>query len=118
MKKKKNSQKENQAALRRIEKIRQQIVSMDFVCSGTLIERMKKCGKANCRCAADPDALHGPYYEWSRPEQGHLVHKVVSHDQAMALKAAIKNYRKLQDLLLKWKKETMSILLDAKKRKS
>lgn len=118
MKKIEIAKKENRAALRRIEKIRRQIASIDLVCSGTLIKRMKKCGKPNCRCATDPDALHGPYYEWSRPVNGHLVHKIVSPDQAKHLRVAIRNYRKLQTLLLKWKEETMAILLKSQKRKS
>ena len=121
MKKNKTTKKDcktNQAALRRIEKIRSQIASMDLVCSGSLIKRMKKCGKPNCRCAKNPDALHGPYYEWSRPKDGHLVHKIVSPDQAKHLKVSIQNYRKLQTLLLKWKEETMAILLQGQNRKS
>ena len=37
---------------------------MDYLCSGTLLRRMKMCGKPGCRCSEDPDARHGPYYEW------------------------------------------------------
>jgi len=28
---------------------------------GTLVERWMRCGKAGCRCQADPAARHGPY---------------------------------------------------------
>lgn len=117
-KKKKSSQNQEQRAQLRIDKIRRQIAAMDLICSGTLLERMKKCGKSNCRCANDPESRHGPYYEWSRPENGHLVHKTVSADQAKYLKVAIANYRKLQTLLVQWKQETMAILLETKNPKS
>jgi hypothetical protein len=117
-KQKKPSQNQGQRAQLRIDEIRSQIAAMDLICSGTLLERMKKCGKANCRCAVDPESQHGPYYEWSRPENGRLVHKTVSPDQAKYLKVAIANYRKLQTLLVQWKQETMAILLETRKPKS
>jgi hypothetical protein len=118
VKKKTTPKKVSKAALRRIEKLRQEIASIDLICSGSLIERMKKCGKPNCRCADDPDARHGPYYEWSRLTDGHMVHKVISAEEAQEVKSAIQNHRKLQTLLLKWKEETMAILFQDKKRKS
>lgn len=31
---------------------------------GGLVHRMTRCGKANCRCHADPPQLHGPYVQW------------------------------------------------------
>ena len=54
-------------ARERIARIRASFDAMDYLCSGTLLRRMKMCGKPGCRCAEDPDARHGPYYEW-----GHL----------------------------------------------
>ena len=116
-KEKKSISRREQRARRRIDTIRSQIIAMDLISSGTLLERMKKCGKPNCRCADDPGARHGPYYDWTRPEEGRLVHKTVSLEQARNLKAAIANYRKLQKLIVQWKQETMTILLEDKKRK-
>ena len=118
MKKQKTQKKESKVALRRIDKLRHEIASIDLICAGSLIERMKKCGKPNCRCADDPDARHGPYYEWSRLIDGHMVHKVISAEQARQLQSAIENHRKLQNLLLKWKEETMAILFQDQNRKS
>jgi len=31
------------------------------VLPGSLVERTVRCGKANCRCHAEPPELHGPY---------------------------------------------------------
>jgi hypothetical protein len=31
---------------------------------GGLVNRMTRCGKANCRCRAEPPQLHGPYVQW------------------------------------------------------
>ena len=74
---------------RRIEQIRRRITGMDYVCSGTLLKRTKVCGKPGCRCAQDPAARHGPYYEWSRLEGGRLVHSVLPPAQARQVARAI-----------------------------
>jgi hypothetical protein len=47
-------------ARERIARIRATLNGMDYLCSGTLLERMKICGKPGCRCAQDPQARHGP----------------------------------------------------------
>ena len=66
------------AARLRIERIRDALAAIDYLCSGTLLERTKVCGKPNCRCATDPAARHGPYYEWGHMRAGKLVHRQVS----------------------------------------
>lgn len=40
------------------------------------------CGRKNCRCADDPAARHGPYYEWSRHHDGRLHHSVMTAGRA------------------------------------
>ncbi len=99
--------------LTRIEAIRAELQSLDLLCSGTLLKRMKTCGSPNCRCAHDPNARHGPYYEWGHMRAGKLVHRLVSPAQAEILRRAIANYRKLRKLLRTWEMETER-LIDAK----
>jgi hypothetical protein len=94
----------------RIECLRKEILSLDLIASGTISERTKVCGKPNCRCAKDPADRHGPYYEWTRRENGRYVHSVVSPEKAKQLSAAIKNYRKIQSLLERWSKESARLI--------
>lgn len=94
----------------RIDRIRQQLARIDYLCSGTLSERMKLCGRATCPCARDPAARHGPYYEWGFMRGGKLVHRQVSAEQAAALRAAIANYRKVKQLLRDWEIETERLI--------
>ena len=47
-----------------IGRIRSAFAEVEYISSGTLHTRMKVCGKSGCRCAQDPQARHGPYYEW------------------------------------------------------
>ena len=95
---------------KRICRIREQLVAVDYLCSGTLLKRMMKCGKPNCRCGKDPDARHGPYFEWGHMVGGKLVHRMVSPEQAEKLQLAIDNYRKVKKLMLAWEKETEALI--------
>ena len=94
----------------RMARIRERLAELDIVCSGTLLKRMKTCGKPGCRCAHDPAARHGPYYEWGHMKGGKLVHRLVSPEQAELLRLAIANYRKLQKLLRAWEIETERLI--------
>jgi hypothetical protein len=94
----------------RLARIRAAIRAVDYLCSGTLLRRTKLCGKPGCRCARDPAARHGPYYEWGHMKGGKLVHRMVSARQAALLRRAIKNYRKIRRLLRAWEAETERVI--------
>jgi hypothetical protein len=94
----------------RIARIREAIQAVDYLCSGTLLRRTKLCGKPGCRCAQDPAARHGPYYEWGHMKGGKLVHRMISTRQAARLRAAIKNYRTVRRLLRAWEAETERVI--------
>ena len=96
----------------RTHEVRKTIGAVDYLASGTLLSRTKTCGRANCRCASDPAARHGPYYEWTRMKDGRLVHSTVSLEQARLLEKAIANFRKVQDLLKTWHEETEADILE------
>jgi hypothetical protein len=98
------------AAQERIAQLRERIQAIDRLCSGSLLRRTKMCGKAGCRCAEDPTARHGPYYEWGRMKGGRLVHRMVSPAQAALLREAIANYRMLRRLLRTWEAETIKLI--------
>lgn len=93
-------------ARERIARIRASLDAMDYLSSGTLLRRMKICGKPGCRCAEDPAARHGPYYEWGHMKGGKLVHRMVTPEQAAVLRRAIVNYRKAKKLMKAWEQET------------
>jgi hypothetical protein len=94
----------------RIAHIRATLNAMDHLCSGTLLRRMKVCGKPSCRCAEDPGARHGPYYEWGHMKGGKLVHRMVSAEQAKILRLAIANYRNAKKLMKAWEAATERLI--------
>lgn len=93
-------------ARERISRIRDALNAIDYLCSGTLLQRTKVCGKPGCCCAQDPSARHGPYFEWGHMKGGKLVHRTVSPEQAAILQLAIANYRKAKKLMQAWEDET------------
>jgi len=104
----------SQNVLKNIRRIQAQISGFDYVCAGTIHTRTKVCGKSGCRCATDPQARHGPYYEWSRREDGRLVHSIVSSSEARALRRAIRNYRAIQRLLKRWQDQSVNAICTRK----
>jgi len=97
-------------ARERIAGIQTTLQGMDYLCSGTLLRRMMICGKPNCRCANDPDALHGPYYQWGRMKGRKLVHRRVTAEQAEILRRAIANYREAKKLMKAWETATERLI--------
>jgi len=94
----------------RIAQLKQQLCEFDLVCTGTLAKRTKVCGKAGCRCAQDPQARHGPYYEWGCMREGKQVRRMVSPEQAKLLRKAIANYRTIRRLLRDWEAQTLRLM--------
>ncbi len=90
----------------RIHPIQERIAEIDLVCSGHLQERTKVCGKPECRCATDASARHGPYFVWSRRENGRLVQSNLTPKQAKRFKRAIADWKRVQALLKRWERES------------
>ncbi len=104
------SQRAVQRARARIDAIRASLGAFELLCSGTLSQRMMKCGKPNCRCATDPAARHGPYYQWVRTRAGKPTPRYVSEQQAQILRQAIDNYRQIRKLLREWEENTERLI--------
>jgi hypothetical protein len=95
----------------RIEEIRAAIGQADhYLCSGTLHEHLTRCGKPGCRCAEDPAARHGPYFDWGHMHAGKLVRRRLSAEQAQLMRRAIDNYREVKKLLREWETETERLI--------
>jgi len=65
---------------------------------GSIEVRSTRCGKANCRCKADPPSLHGPYIVWTRKVDQKTVTRVLSPDQLEDYRPLLDNARRLRQL--------------------
>ena len=76
-----------------------ELAEIGFVLPGTLTERPMRCGRANCRCHADPPALHGPYHQWTRKVAGKTVTQFLSDDQLADYSDWFDNQHRLRRLI-------------------
>ncbi len=89
-----------EAQLRRLAaELRSEAGLLGWVASGSLVRRSTVCGKAGCRCQADPPQLHGPYWQWTKKVAGKTVTRRLSDEQARLFQEWLGNRRRLQRTL-------------------
>lgn len=89
-----------------MDSILKKIIELDYIAVGSIAKTFRPCGKENCKCKKDKKDWHGPYYIWTRKENGKTISRSMSKKQAMQCKNAIKNMKKLKVQIEKWKKIT------------
>jgi len=88
-----------QTQLRRDE-LRQQLraLSLQPLMRGSLVQRLRRCGRPNCACARDPSRLHGGKFLTVQLQgRTHALH-VRPEDEAR-IAAAIDAYKRLWELI-------------------
>ena len=75
------------------------IAGIDAVLPGSVLIRHMPCGKAVCRCKADPPSLHGPYIQWTRTVKGKTVSRYLTAEQLETYGPWFDNARRLRELL-------------------
>ena len=90
-----------------------ELAGVDCALPGTLATRYMRCGKANCRCKADPPSLHGPYLHWTRTVAGKTVTRTLTPEQAQRYQAWFDNAHRLRDLLADLEKRSLRAFHDA-----
>src|SRR5690348_18435976 len=82
-----------------VRRIARELAALGFALPGTLADRMTRCGRANCRCHADPPRLHGPYHQWTRKKDGKTATRILSDDQLADYGPWFDNHRRLRELI-------------------
>lgn len=77
---------------------------------GSLTVRAYRCGKANCRCRAEPPQLHGPYAFWTRKVDAKTVTRILSDDELAEYQPLFDNARKLRALVSQLQDLTLQIV--------
>jgi integrase len=77
---------------------------------GTLIVRAYACGKARCRCHADPPQLHGPYAEWTRKIGGKTITRRLTEAELAGWQPLFDNAKRLRALLADLQELTLAIV--------
>jgi len=89
-----------------------ELAQAGFALPGTLTVRSYACGKAGCRCHADPPRLHGPYAEWTRKIGGKTVTRRPTPGELAEYQPLFDNARKLRALLAQLQDLTLEIIED------
>ena len=86
----------------RIETIKQAIVRLGDLRPGKLSQQYNVCGKADCRCKANPPQKHGPYYQLSFTRNGKSSTQFVRKEDLARVRQQLKNYQRLRELIDRW----------------
>jgi hypothetical protein len=90
-----------------------EFAGVGYALPGTLGTRFMRCGKANCRCKADPPILHGPYLHWTRTVAGKTVTRTLTPDQAARYQTWFDNARRLRELISDLEARSLQAFNDA-----
>jgi hypothetical protein len=80
-----------------------------FALPGTLADRMTRCGRANCRCHADPPRLHGPYHQWTRKKNGKTATRILTDEQLADYGPWFDNHKRLRELVAELEELSLAI---------
>ena len=94
--------------------LKKELAKTGFICTGTVMSVLQKCGNPKCECARNRKALHGPYNRWTRKVKGKTVTRTLTDPQAELCRACIYNYRRLEGILDEMK--SLSVLYIESKR--
>ena len=92
------------------DKIAAELAAVGFALPGTLTVRSYACGKAGCRCHADPPRLHGPYAEWTRKIDGKTVTRRLTQAELTTWQPLFDNAKKIRALLAELQDLTLEII--------
>lgn len=84
---------------RRYRALAAELAEVGFISPGSLVVRETSCGKAGCRCQADPPRRHGPYYQWSRAVAGKTQSRRLNETEADLYRQWIANRRRLEQIV-------------------
>jgi len=86
----------------RIETLKRAIVRLGDLRPGKLSQQYNVCGKADCRCKADPPQKHGPYYQLSFTRNGKSSTQFVRKEDLAVVRQQLRNYQRLRELIDRW----------------
>lgn len=90
--------------------IASQLAKLGGVLPGTVRRRYTRCGRAGCRCMADPPQPHGPYWSWTRKVANKTVTRYLSDEQYERYRPWFDNARRARELLGELEAASMSAI--------
>lgn len=91
-------------------RIAKELSELGLALPGSIEVRSTRCGKANCRCKADPAQLHGPYIVWTRKVDQKTVTRVLNADQLEDYRPLLDNAKRLRELVTELQRLTLEVV--------
>ena len=92
-----------QTLVKRIVKIKQELLELGEMRPGSLSQQYNICGNPNCRCKeSKKPRKHGPYYQLSYSRHGKSKSEYVKVERLPQVKQQIKNYKRFVKLTEEW----------------
>jgi len=92
-----------QTLVKRIVKIKQELLELGEMRPGSLSQQYNICGNPNCRCKdSKKPRKHGPYYQLSYSRHGKSKSEYVKVELLPQVKQQIKNYKRFVKLTEEW----------------
>jgi len=82
----------------RCEALKLQVSQVGALRPGSLVERYRRCGKANCHCARRGAKGHGPCWSLTRTVAGKTVTRVIPAHAVEQTRAQLQEHRRLRAL--------------------
>lgn len=90
--------------------IASELARLRGVLPGTVRRRYTRCGRAGCRCMAEPAQPHGPYWSWTRKVANKTVTRYLSEEQYERYRPWFDNARRARELLGELEAASMSVI--------
>lgn len=82
-----------------VRRIAAELATIGPTLPGTLSRRETRCGKAGCRCRADPPQLHGPYWWWTHSVAGKTITRMLPDELYQRYRPYFDDQRRARQLL-------------------
>jgi hypothetical protein len=80
------------------DRLKLQLSGLGDLRPGSLVERYRKCGKPNCRCAQPGETGHGPCWSLTHDVKGKTVTSIIPGALVPQARQQIAEYHRLRDL--------------------
>jgi len=88
---------------KKINKIKEELLSLGELRPGSLSKQFNVCGKPSCRCKDPKKPIkHGPYYQISYTRKGKSTTTFVKKEAVKEIEKQLANYKRLMELVNLW----------------
>lgn len=81
----------------RAEALRAEVAKTGLMRPGSLVKRYRKCGKANCHCAAPESAGHGPQWLLTREVGGKTVSRAIPANRVDETRSQLEEHKRFRE---------------------